>query len=109
MKKREIVRDNVTFNNIILDKNFYKNDTYVIYYANNDLGKKRFGIAVSKKIGNAVTRNLIKRRIRSIVDKIKFMFKNEQDYIIMVRTDAPSFMYQHLQKKMAELLEKGES
>ena len=32
----------------------------------NDLSYSRVGLSVSKRVGNAVTRNLVKRRIRSV-------------------------------------------
>ncbi len=32
----------------------------------NDLSYMRLGLSVSKRVGNAVTRNLVKRRIRSV-------------------------------------------
>ena len=36
----------------------------VFHYLRTDLSESRLGLAVSKKVGNAVIRNLVKRRIR---------------------------------------------
>lgn len=36
----------------------------------NDLPYSRVGYAVSRRVGNAVTRNLVKRRLRSIVHEL---------------------------------------
>lgn len=40
---------------------------FAIYYIKNNLGYSRFGIAASKKLGGAVTRNRVKRVIREVV------------------------------------------
>ena len=37
----------------------------------NDLGYSRVGLAVSKRVGNAVTRNLVKRRIHGVFSEIE--------------------------------------
>lgn len=38
----------------------------VCYLEKNDSNQARVGIVVSRSVGNAVTRNLVKRRVRSI-------------------------------------------
>ena len=42
-----------------------------LFFLPNDLNKKRLGIIASKKIGNAVVRNLVKRKIREVFRHIK--------------------------------------
>jgi ribonuclease P protein component len=37
-----------------------------LHYARNDLGHPRLGITASRKVGNAVVRNRLKRRVREI-------------------------------------------
>ena len=85
MRKKEIIKKSSEFTNLITNSKFIKTKEYIIYYNDNTLNKKRFGIAISNKIGNAVTRNKLKRQTREIVDKLKYLFKNNRDYIIMIR------------------------
>ena len=85
MKKEDIVKNNREFNNIIKNGKYKKNNEFVIYYLDNDLDHSRFGISVSKKIGNAVTRNYYKRIIRNICHKNKNLYSKGKDYIIIMR------------------------
>ncbi len=85
MDKLHTVKKSREFSNIIHNGVFFKNKSYVIYYKDNDLEIYRFGISVSKKLGNAVNRNKFKRQLRFIIDKYKKNYQNGTDYIIIIR------------------------
>ena len=102
MKKYEIVKENKYFNSIINTGKYNKGKYFVIY--NKDSESKKFGIAVSKKYGNAVERNRIKRQVRMILDTNKNMFKNNKDYIIIVKRSAKDLSYNVLQKDIINII-----
>jgi len=87
MNKYHTVKKNDDFYDAIHNGFYKKNSLYVIYIRNNKLDKYRLGISVSKKLGNAVHRNLYKRQIRSIIDKYKKYYQNGYDYIIILKKD----------------------
>ena len=60
MKKINIVKKNTEFNDIIKNGIKYSNDLFYVYIVDNSFMYNRYGISVSKKIGNAVTRNKYK-------------------------------------------------
>ena len=106
MKKEDIVKNNYEFNNIIKNGNYKKNNDFVIYYIDNDKEMNRFGISVSKKIGNAVKRNYYKRIIRNICDKSKNLYSKRKDYIIIMRKGLTLLNFDEACKSMNDLLEK---
>ena len=69
MKKINILKNNRDFNRIIDSYKSHKYKDFVIYIERTNDELYHFGISVGKKIGNAVTRNKYKRRIRAIIDK----------------------------------------
>lgn len=48
---------------------WWSNPLLIVRVLPNQLGLSRFGFLVSKRIGNAVKRNLVKRRLREVVRK----------------------------------------
>jgi len=89
MDKLHTVKENRDFYDIIHNGYYVKNSFYTIYIKDNSLDHYRFGISVSKKLGNAVHRNLYKRQVRSIIDKYKKNYQNGYDYIIILKKDFP--------------------
>ena len=92
-----MIRDNrilkrQEFADIIHNSPTQRSKSYVIHFRKNTQDKPRIGICVSKKNGNAVTRNRIKRQIRAMVGDVMDLCKS-LDLIIIVRTtyDPTSF------------------
>lgn len=85
MKKVNIIKKNQDFSRIIKKNKSYKTKQYIIYIERVNQDKYHFGISISKKIGNAVTRNKIKRQIKNIIDKKQY--KNNFNCIIIVRKE----------------------
>ena len=65
----------------------------VVYAAANEEGHSRLGVTVSKRVGNAVTRNWWKRRLREIFRRRKDRFGDHFDVVIIVKANkgTPSF------------------
>ena len=104
MKKREIVKSKRDFNDIIKNAPFIKNENFIIYIRKKEEKENHFGIAVSKKLGNAVTRNKLKRQVRTILDEKKMHFPNSRDYIIMIKKSCVEVSYSKMKIDLENLI-----
>lgn len=98
MKKINILKNNFDFERIIKNNKSFKSKYYILYKENTLDSVYHFGISVSKKIGNAVTRNLFKRRIKSIVDKNVYL--NNFNCIIILKRSAIDASFEELEKDL---------
>ena len=104
MRKLYIVKTNQQFDDIIKTGKCLKNKYFVIYNKDNNLKYDRFGISVTKKLGNAVFRNKYKRKIRSIIDNYKKDYNISKDYIIILRRGAIKLTFKELREELLKLL-----
>ncbi len=104
MKKINILKSNLDFNRIIRTYKPIKSKNFVIYFEYNTNDTYHFGISVSKKIGNAVTRNKYKRRIRSIISKKSY--KNNFNCIIILKKSVLECSYKELEEELLDNMKK---
>jgi len=106
MKKINIIKKNYDINNIINQRNMVKNNYFYIYKDKNNYNNYRFAICVSKKIGNAVIRNKIKRQIKDILDKSNLVFNSNNDYVIIIRNEINNLNYMEIKQNLIDLISK---
>lgn len=102
MNKKYIIRKNEEIQNIIKCNNKIVNKNYVIYYINNDMGFNRFCISVSKKIGKANIRNLLKRQTKDIL--MKNIINSSYDYVIILRSNVLNLSYSNMRDELINIL-----
>lgn len=108
MKKINILKNNKDFNDIINTRNCRKDNNVVIYFRKNNLDIYRIGISAGTKLGNAVTRNHLKRQIRSICDIHKNKYAKSYDYIIIVRKSCLNINFSEISESIYNILTKIE-
>ncbi len=84
MKKEYRIKKTQEFQTILNKKQFASCASVVVYASKKSLDYSRFGISVSKKMGNAVIRNKIKRQLRMMLQDID-PHLNTFDAIIIAR------------------------
>ncbi len=77
-----------------------------IYSRRNRLGYTRLGLTVSTKLGGAVTRNRIRRRIKEAYRLTEAKYLPGMDLVIVARSKALNCKFTALQAEMTALLTK---
>ncbi len=79
----------------------------IIYLKKPDQTKFRYTVIVSKKLSNsAVERNLVKRRIRSAIEKQLPLFKDPCDLIVIAQVKVKTAELTEIEKNLSQVLEK---
>lgn len=105
LKKVNRVKKHEEFQKVIQARQVEKNQTYVVYYQRSESQVFRVGISVSKKLGNAITRNKIKRQVRHIIHDLKDIIR-PLDYVVIVKEKYKNYSFLENQTAMLNLLKK---
>ncbi|RME44175.1 MAG: ribonuclease P protein component [Deltaproteobacteria bacterium] len=76
---------------------------FLLLFARNDLGYNRLGITVSRRIGNAVRRNRLKRRIREFFRTHQARFPQGRDMNFIARKGAADLSWEALLQELHAL------
>ena len=104
MKKRFRVKKEKDFNAIFKEGKSFANRKFVIYRLENNEQHFRVGLSVSKKLGNAVMRNQIKRRIRHILIEHQNQLVENVDFVVIARKGVEILEYAELEKNLLHVL-----
>lgn len=108
MQKELRLRKNQDFQLVFKKGTSVANRQLVLYvYKNPETKHFRVGISVSKKIGRAVVRNKIKRRLKEIVRSHAQHIPPGVDLILIVRAQAVGLTYQELSGSFIHLLKRA--
>lgn len=66
----------------------------------------RFGLTATKKIGNAVTRNRARRRLRALAQNMLRLHALPRDYVLIARLDTATRDFPALQKDLMTALKR---
>ncbi len=71
----------------------YSTRYFLVFLRSNRKDRSRLGIVVSKKVGQAVKRNHLKRRLREFFRLHKPLFPSSADIVIVAKKGIPSITY----------------
>ncbi|MFD2679645.1 ribonuclease P protein component [Bacillus seohaeanensis] len=110
MRKEQRVKKNSEFQEIFKKGTSVANRQFVLYVLKKEETQPfRIGLSVSKKIGNAVVRNKVKRYIRQAFLELKEEVKEGHDYLIIARKPAAEMNFHEVKKSLTHVLKKGKA
>ncbi|MNJ46610.1 Ribonuclease P protein component [compost metagenome] len=106
--KKLRLRNRADFSRVYRFGKSFANRQLVVYWSNKpDIERFRLGVSASKKIGNAVVRNRMRRMIKEIVRLHEAKIRDHVDIIFIVRKGAVGMEYQELEKSVLHALRKA--
>lgn len=105
MKKKYRIKSNDEFQRVFKRGKSFANRQLVIYYLEKPKQKHfRIGLSVGTKIGNAVTRNRIKRYLRESFHSLENDILPTLDLVIIARQPTKNMNYHEIRKSLIHLL-----
>lgn len=108
MKRATTLKENYEFRRVYNKGKSGVSPVLVVYARPNRGGRNRLGITVSAKLGKAVVRNRVRRRLREIYRLSQPEAKQGYDIVIVARTRAVTASYRELERAYRRLCEKLE-
>lgn len=108
MNKRYRIKKSSEIDAIFKQK-VVKGDSYFAIYQSDEPMSElfRFAMSIGRRYGNAVARNLAKRRIRMIISELHTNIKIKKQFVIVVKPTAAQLSYQDMKNKLTVLLKKS--
>ena len=104
MKYSESLKKRADFQMVYRKGTSFANRYLVMYVLQNDLGKNRVGISVSKKVGNSVVRHRLTRLIRESYRLNELKFVEGLDMVVIARPGAKEKNFFDIESAMLHLL-----
>ncbi|ARK32927.1 ribonuclease P protein component [Halalkalibacter krulwichiae] len=108
MRKEQRIKSNDEFTEVFKKGQSVANRQFVLYKLPKEEQKHfRLGLSVSKKVGNAVTRNQVKRYIREVFRLKEDILFGGNDYIVIARKPAATMDFFEVEKSLLHVLKKA--
>ena len=107
VRKEKRIKDNKEFQQVFQRGKSMANRQFVIYILDkNDQDTFRIGLSVSKKVGNAVTRNRIKRYVRQSFHELEDQIARPVDFVIIARHQTATMSMEEVKESLIHVLKK---
>ena len=87
LSPQERIRNKKEFSLLYKKGNRYRGKYFNLIYISSDLSFSRMAVVISKKVGNAVKRNKIKRQMRTLFRRNKDLLESSFDILIIAKIE----------------------
>jgi ribonuclease P protein component len=109
VQKRLRLRKREDFAKVFKHGKAAANHQFVVYVRHSPAAESfRFGVSVSKKVGNAVVRNRMRRRVKEIVRRMEPNVKLRVDIVCIVRKPALELDHLSLKKSIHHVFKRAD-
>ena len=96
--------DSSEFEKVYKQGTAYRGKLFTVHEFPNELGTLRLGLSVSKKVGNAVVRNTLRRRLREIFANVAPEAGSDRDLVVSARPAARGASFEDLRAEFSRAL-----
>ncbi|TJY41702.1 ribonuclease P protein component [Cohnella pontilimi] len=108
MQRKMRLRKREDFNRIYRHGHSFANSQFVVYWRKQtEQGCFRLGVSASSKLGGAVVRNRMRRRVKEIVRLNAGKLQEQFDLILIVRKPALRLAYKEMEGSVLHVLRKA--
>jgi ribonuclease P protein component len=101
------LKKNYEFKKVYNEGRYYVEKYVVMYIIKNDSALNKIGFSASKKVGNSVVRNRVKRRMKEAYRKYGNNTKAGYDIVFTARVGSGSADYAMIEKNIISILKKA--
>ena len=98
--------DSAEFEKVYRQGTAYRGRLFSVHAFPNELGTLRLGLSVSKKVGNAVVRNTLRRRLREIFANVAPEAGSNLDLVVSARPAAGDASFEEMREEFSKALAK---
>ena len=107
LKRINRLKKRYQFNYVYKSGEHFSSEHIILYVSSAKTKSIKVGFAVTKKVGHAVVRNKVRRRLREIIQKQLPLLKQNYNIIIVAKESISTASFETLRLELNKLLKKA--
>jgi ribonuclease P protein component len=104
----DMLRSAADFQNMQSQSRSHAHRLLMLRYRRNGLDRTRYGISTGRRVGSAVVRNKVRRRLRTILRGLDPSVERGWDFLLVIRPEAADVTQAELAAALHDLMRRGD-